>query len=203
VDEFFTFVPDPSSEKGFKLVYSDVGLGYEFIESLDPAIPLQRYDFVHGLGTVGEIANDNGLRSYNEEIQQYYLDPNLDILIAELGLEEEDIILFPALFEPPQGCGDYAAALIPGTANMQLYSYPDGRTVVLPPDPFLRPEGTTPALDPFILEFESLLPETLEYVWIDDFYSYHYGLGEVHCGTNVTRTPSVDWWTEARHLITD
>jgi protein-arginine deiminase len=38
---------------------------------------------------------------------------------------------------------------------------------------------------------------TLTEVPIDDWTGYHSGWGEVHCGTNVKRTPpspSTDWW---------
>ena len=35
VDEFSTFVPDPASAKGFKLLVTDTEVGYEFFESLE------------------------------------------------------------------------------------------------------------------------------------------------------------------------
>jgi protein-arginine deiminase len=203
VDEWLTWVPDPSSEKGFKMVYSDVDLGLEFMDTLDGSTSLSNYQSAHGYGNVNAIINDMALERLQEELRDDYLLPNLEILIEEAGLTEDDIIRIPALFEEAWGCGDLVAALIPGTANLQLHTYEDGRTVLLPPDPFLRANGSPSSSDPFIIEFESLLPEGLDYVWIDDFMSYHYSLGEVHCGTNVVRTPWTDWWTEAMHLIGD
>jgi protein-arginine deiminase len=43
--------------------------------------------------------------------------------------------------------------------------------------------------------FRTALPERKVY-FIDDWYSYHQMLGEVHCGTNARRTPfaNVRWW---------
>jgi len=35
----------------------------------------------------------------------------------------------------------------------------------------------------------------LAVTFIDDWDCYHYHQGEVHCGTNATRTPpSTNWW---------
>ena len=33
-------------------------------------------------------------------------------------------------------------------------------------------------------------------MFVDDWYTYHLSMGEVHCGTNVLRTPDPDaqWW---------
>jgi protein-arginine deiminase len=30
--------------------------------------------------------------------------------------------------------------------------------------------------------------------WIDDWRTYHLGLGEVHCGTNTLRSFADPWW---------
>ncbi|WUO34737.1 protein-arginine deiminase domain-containing protein [Streptomyces sp. NBC_00286] len=30
--------------------------------------------------------------------------------------------------------------------------------------------------------------------YIDDWYTYHLGQGEVHCGTNTLRDTSAAWW---------
>ena len=35
VDEFMSFIPDPSSDKGFKLMVTDTTVGYEFFENLE------------------------------------------------------------------------------------------------------------------------------------------------------------------------
>ena len=50
-------------------------------------------------------------------------------------------------------------------------------------------------------EIEALLPAENEFVWIDDWYTYHLMLGEVHCGSNTRRTPVSGWWEDAMHLI--
>ena len=38
----------------------------------------------------------------------------------------------------------------------------------------------------------------------DDWYVYHMGLGEVHCGSNVVRPPAQpEWWVAGTHLLQD
>ena len=47
------------------------------------------------------------------------------------------------------------------------------------------------------------MPESLELVFLDDWYDYHLMLGEVHCGTNVKRTAPRTWWEDAGHLLSE
>ena len=99
VDEFATFVPDSSSAKGFKLVYSDIDVAYTLMESQDPNTALPKYDDGHRYPTVGSIVNDNALRALNEDLRDDYLLPILDQYKTAFGLTEDDVIRIPALFE--------------------------------------------------------------------------------------------------------
>jgi protein-arginine deiminase len=201
VDEFTTFVPDPSSEKGFKFIVGDVGLAYEFLEAQSASTRLPQYSRDHGYATIGEIVDDSALRAMNEEIQEDYIDPAVDQFKAELGLTEDDIIRIPAIFEEVRGCQGTTVGLIPGTANMTVAPLASGETHLFMPDPFLRPAGDDQGDDPFIAEIEGLLPEGMDFHWLDDWDYYHIMLGEVHCGSNVVRTPIDDWWEVALHLL--
>lgn len=203
VDEFTTFVPDPTSDKGFRFIVGDIALGYEFLESQSASTRLPNYSRDHGFATIGEIVDDNALRSLNEEIQEDYIDPAVDQFKEELGLTEDDIIRIPALFEEVRGCGGSTVGLIPGTVNMTVAPLESGETHLFMPDPFLRSAGDGQQDDPFIAEIEGLLPEGLEFHWLDDWDLYHIMLGEVHCGSNTVRTPIDDWWTAAAHLLSD
>ena len=31
--------------------------------------------------------------------------------------------------------------------------------------------------------------------YLDDWETYHLGMGEIHCGTNTLRNTSAAWWT--------
>lgn len=207
VDEFTTFLPDASAPKGFRLYVTDTTLAWEFLEAQDPSMSLPRYGSDKGYDTVQDILDDRALLNLNNEIQADYLDPNLEVLKAELNLTEDDIVRMPMLFEETWGCGGTTAAFFPGTVNMQVSTLPgEDITHVFMPDPFFR--STTAltdealASDPFIAYIEGILPPNVEPHWLDDWDWYHMMLGEVHCGSNTIRTPSeTPWWEDAMHLI--
>lgn len=200
VDEFQTFVPDPSAPKGFRWIVNDADLAREFLEGMDPDTQLPLYGSSHGYATVGEILDDEELWMMNEELQEDYVEPAIETMKAELGLTDEDIIRIPGMVEEVRGCGGTTVALIPGTANMTVVPLESGETHLFMPDPFLR-EHTGLDDDPFKDEIESLLPEGLTPHWLDDWDWYHTQLGEVHCGSNVVRTPIANWWETAMHLL--
>ncbi|MDP2307012.1 MAG: protein-arginine deiminase family protein [Pseudomonadota bacterium] len=200
VDEFSTFVPDPTAPKGFRFLYADTELGRAFLEGLDPSLSLPQYRADHGYATIGDMLEDDSLWSQNEDMQADYLDPNLAIFKAELGLDDEDIILVPGVFYEEQECGGGALALIPATVNLVVADMGSGPELFLP-DPFLRTDVADQSTDPFIAEVASLLPSSLSLNWLDDWDWYHMAWGEVHCGSNTRRTPIRDWWTDAKHLL--
>lgn len=201
VDEFSSFVPDPTSEKGFRLLYADTTLGRSFLAGLDATTRLPRYDQDHGYDTIGDLVEDDALWAYNEDLQADYLDPNLEIFKTELGLVEDDIIRIPAVFEESGYCGGAALSLIPGTVNLVVADLGDGTTNLFLPDPFLREDDEDLASDPLIAEVTRLLPSHLKLNWLDDWDWYHVQWGEVHCGSNTERAPKNEWWTAAAHLL--
>ncbi len=197
VDEFMTFVPDSTAPRGFRFVINDVPAAYEILEAMDPATPLPRYAgrFNHDYATVGEIVNDTGLRQHNEDIQRDHLDPTTQQMIDELGLLPEEILLMPGLFEEVGYCGRTNAALIPGMANLIVANF-EGDPKLFIADPFIRSDLDDQDSDPMIQAVRDLMPAELDIQFLDDWDVYHLGLGEVHCGSNVLRTPSTaDWWT--------
>ncbi|MDP2314317.1 MAG: protein-arginine deiminase family protein [Pseudomonadota bacterium] len=200
VDEFSSFVPDPTAPKGFRFLYADTNLGRTFLEGLDPATSLPRYRTDHGYANVGAIVDDQALWASNADMQADYLDPNLAIFKAALGLDDADIILVPAVFEENDMCGGAALALIPATVNLVVADMGSGPEIFLP-DPFLRTDDDDQGSDPFIAEVAALLPDSLNLHWLDDWDWYHVQWGEVHCGSNTQRPPTRDWWTDAKHLL--
>lgn len=200
VDEFITTLPDPDSDKGFVLWVTDTALGWQLLEAMPPETALSRYASTHGYATAGEIVEDEALRLVNEDLQAEYIEPNLEILKEQLGLDDRDIVRIPALFEENRYCGGLALALIPGTANMTVYPR-EGEVLAFLPDPFLREDEGDPGSDPLIAEIEALLPAGIRPVWVDDWDTYHAAWGEVHCGSNTRRTPVATWWDEADHLL--
>jgi protein-arginine deiminase len=206
VDELMTFIPDPSSSKGFKLLLADVDAAYAVLASMSASTSLPLYASAHGYATVGAILADGALKALNEDVQQDYLDPIRAQLAAELELEDGDIVAIPSLWERIPGCpysSDYleVAALIPGLLNLTVVNVAAEPLRVYVADPFLRSDLGDQAVDPMIAAFRAAVPSDYELYFVDDWYTYHVNLGEVHCGTNVMRTPGPEWWTKGLHLL--
>ena len=204
VDEFLSFVPDPDAPRGFRFMIADVPAAYDMLESMDPDTFLPHYQDTHGYSTVGELLEDNALRALNEDIQADHLDVTRELFKNEMGLSDEEIVRIPGLFERIQGCSYKAngvAALIPGMLNLTVANFKDETPHIFVSDPFMRTDDDNQADDPFIAGFRAKLPPSFDIHFVDDWYTYHVGIGEVHCGTNVARTPVADWWTAAMPLI--
>jgi hypothetical protein len=193
VDEVVSFVPDPGSAKGFKMVFADVAVAYQLLDALPATASIGRYGNAHGYSTVGALRGDSNLRTLNTDLQRDRIDPMRTKLMTELGLDESDVIRIPALFERAWTCGGRVAALIPGMVNMTIAQV-GGTTHLFTADPFFRASGTTQADDPIIAAFAQLMPAGMTLHFVDDWSTYHMSLGEVHCGSNVRRTPIQAWW---------
>lgn len=200
VDEFVTTIPDPSARLGWKLVIADTELAWQLLLEMDPSTSLPMFNGHKPWTSVSDLLSDPALYALNQDIQAYELDPALEVFVDELDLTEDDILRIPQLFETPNGCGDKVASLFPGMANMVVAPLDDGTTKLFIPDPFVR-ETTSQQSDPFIQHVEQVFPADHELFFVDDFEVYHLLLGEVHCGTNVQRTPQGAWWESAGHLL--
>ena len=201
VDEFTAFVPDPSSPKGFRLLVVDQALAYALLDSLDPAMAIPKYTSAHHYSTIGELVSDDALRAWNEDIQRDHIEPQLELYMESMGLDESDVVRVPGLWEENSWCRNYALALIPGMVNLAVFTEADGPAKLLIPDPFLRDSDMTQAEDAFLAYWDSLMPQGDDRYYLDDWSVYHEGWGEIHCGTNIRRDPGADWWVSARHLL--
>lgn len=203
VDEWFTTIPVEGSRLGWKLVYSDDQMAWDALASMDQSTRLTRFASDKGYATPADILTDSHLRDLNNELTEDVLEPQLQILIDELGLQEDDIIRIPGLFETVSGCGGGVAALFPGMANLIVADDTSGKTTLFVPDPMMRTNISSTDGDPIVASFESVMPPELGVAWVDDWQVYHMGLGEVHCGSNVVRAPydGADWWNEGWALM--
>ncbi|NVB36323.1 hypothetical protein G6O69_00670 [Pseudenhygromyxa sp. WMMC2535] len=206
VDEFLSFIPDPDSARGFKFLITDTNAAWELLEAMDPSTSLPRYAQSHGYATVASMLDDDELRATNDDVQANYLDAVREQLEAELDLDPEDIIRIPGLFERLSQCPYSAApletaALIPGMLNLVVVNLPEEPLRIFVSDPFMRTDTSDQGSDPFIAAFADALPSAYEIHHVDDWYTYHVYIGEVHCGSNVSRTPTDDWWQDGMHLL--
>jgi protein-arginine deiminase len=110
-----------------------------------------------------------------------------NVLIAQTGLTAQEMVPIPFLHMQSSG---YSVAFQPGTVNGIYLS----NTVFGVPDPH---GPTINGADPFQTQLVNVLaPFGVVPHWIEDWNLYHRLLGEVHCGSNVTRAvPANDvWW---------
>ncbi|NXP97776.1 PADI3 deiminase, partial [Vidua macroura] len=188
VDEFLSFVPAPD-RKGFRLLLASPSACYQLLkekqeEGFGEAAMFQGLDRVPK-PTINEILANEELRKFNEYAQSC-ISWNRDILKRSLGLAEPDILDIPQLFQNNAASG--AEAFFPDMVNMLVL----GRHLGIP-KPFGPVVGGRCCLEQRVREL--LEPLGLSCTFIDDFFSYHVLLGEVHCGTNVRRKPlAFKWW---------
>ncbi len=83
------------------------------------------------------------------------------------------------------------SAYIPGAVN----------GVLLSPTRYLAPQQWGPVIggkDIFTEAVNSVYAKAgFTTTYIDDWYTYHIGMGEVHCGTNTLRDTTAPWWPKA------
>lgn len=194
VDEIVNFVP-ATNEKGFKMLIASPMRAKSILERL--------YSEGHGNVLMFEglsRLDDNSQAEIsiqsllsNEKFWEengYFqscMDINRQILIENLGLTDAEIIQIPVLFHERKNGAKRSMAFFPDMVNHLVI----GNASIVP-----KPYGPMiNGIDVFEEAFRHALPERKVY-FIDDWYSYHEKLGEVHCGTNVRRKPFSDrkWW---------
>lgn len=192
IDEFMTFVPAPNP-KGFKLLLASPQKCYDLLyrlrdEGHAEVLLRQGKELYHKPAdiSVADILNNQELAHQNQSYQEH-INWNREILKRELGLDEEDIIDLPSLF---QDNGDgRAETFFPNMVNMIVL-----RQHLAIPQPF-GPKVNNQC------QFEAYVTGVLEPLglvchFIDDWEPYFRGGGEIHCGTNTSRQPFVQKWWE-------
>lgn len=134
---------------------------------------------------IDELLNDNAFWKDNDKYQNY-MDYNTSIFKRELEINDEHIIQIPVLFHPTGK--DRTAAYFPDMVNHLVINKVS--MVPKPHGPIINGECA------FERAFKQAVPER-DVIFIEDWYSYHELLGEVHCGTNIQRKPFLNktWWS--------
>ncbi|MGQ0505076.1 MAG: protein-arginine deiminase family protein [Myxococcaceae bacterium] len=213
VDETMSFVKT-NSARGWAVVLADPMLAISLLQSAQQSgrgatklfTGKQRYGSgVFGGFTDAEVTIDQALalpstaggytvRAYSAAAASK-IEGQLSVLKSQTGITEADVLRVPVLFERDSGLG---IAYNPGQVN-GLYSKDD---TFIAPDPFgpVLPVNGGAARDLFKAATEDALAKAgVTVKWIDDWYTYHLNLGEVHCGTNSIRAiPQAKWWESGR-----
>jgi protein-arginine deiminase len=145
---------------------------------------------------LGEPPLTDDLRA-KQLVVQARVNDGLNTVTTGVGLTAPtDIVRFPQWFMArgsPVGIDDRSGvAYWPGVANMQVWN-----NHLLIPEPFgPRNAAGTDAIKAAI---QANLPAGLTAHYIDCWRNYHIAYGEVHCGSQVRRTPPagmLNWWND-------
>lgn len=194
VDEMVNFVPAKYAPKGFKVLVPDMNLSFDLLEQavaqgngdLEMLAPYANsFGYLrdnHPAVTVASLASDATLRRHAFETQRDRVEPMIDTLKSEFGLEEADLIRVPFLQSPDK------ATLMPNIVNSLVIN---GHLVIS--DPHGPRAGERDLLHGWLRE--RLAGLGLEIHFVDDA-KYHRWAGNVHCATNVRREGfEPNWWS--------
>jgi protein-arginine deiminase len=196
VDETMSFVK-ANTPRGWKLLINDATMARKMLEDARDAghgeltmFDGKRWPTDKGTRdatiTIADVLNDKDVMETSAEAAAE-VDAQLELVRAETGLTDDEIIRVPFLHESVSG---YSIAYQPGMVN----------GIYLSPTHFVAPRPYGPILDgEDIFEKplrDALAAEGIEVTYIDDWSLYHVNEGEVHCGSNATRETSAaqTWW---------
>lgn len=204
VDEIVSFVPDAASERGFRVFIASPSAFEGILQRLhddghsDAVFWEKKFrilrDGSHGPRadkTVSQLLNGttNGDEPYSFEVNKRctaILDDVREELKSGLGLADEDFTAIPVGFKLIDG---KSIGFFPDMVNHLILG-----NVSVVPDPY---GPNVDGRDPLQEAFRKAVGDRAGGVhFIDDWFSYHEQLGEVHCGTNVRRKPDLatPWW---------
>jgi protein-arginine deiminase len=192
IDEFMNFVPAPNP-KGFKLLLASPDKTYDLLNKLrndghSQAVLRQGKQVGDQSAeiSVADVFDNEDLVHQNQRFQEH-IHWNRSVLTQELGLEEEDIVELPALYEADED--GRAKAFFPNMVNMLVL-----QQQLAIPKPFGPQVANQCQLEAYVRGI--LEPLGLVCHFIDDWDTYFREGGEIHCGTNSGRQPFAQKWWE-------
>jgi protein-arginine deiminase len=189
VDEFLSYIP-VSSPRGWALLVADPTMGKKMLTDLSAkglgSTRLHEGKFVFtstgvrvsATKTVAQVLADQDVMS-SSQLAQGKIDKALAIIRDATGLTDDEIIHVPTLFESEFGA---TIAWDPGTVNGIVL----GNRFAAPKAHSALVEGRDSVQKAFE---DALVPRGMVVDWVEDWDTYHINMGEVHCGSNVRRTP--------------
>jgi protein-arginine deiminase len=222
VDEMVSFVPAPGPKyKNWCFLIASPKRAFQLLDSVPAATvvmdgrQLKQGNWGSVTTTAGALRNGTAptpvktaggvamtgkqLRKFNLDKLQKRLDKVRETFEKEAGVEASRTIHVPVIFKP--GDAGLAEALTADMVNMLVVN----NTCVIPKA--FGPVHPGPASDLFyddlVAQLNAKAPG-LTLKPVDDWYTYHAVMGEIHCGTNVNRHPSslsawlgseaAEWW---------
>lgn len=221
VDEFLQFLP-ADNKRGWTIAVKDVPSALAILRDAEASGHGETKAFSIEGGpemTISEVLADAAFLEANERARRR-IEMTLGRLMSETGVTEDELVRVPGLFEIADWDG-YArrasvrAAQLPpppwlaeeGPASEIIY-YSPGDLLAFYPAPvngvlldqeiYILPKQWGPVIDGVdIMEaaIVSIYADAgITAHPVDAWYSHHVSSGEIHCGTNVTRTIDQPWW---------
>jgi hypothetical protein len=144
----------------------------------DPSFPLGR-PVSQTVRQYLELYQGSGVNIIYNENCQANIDAAVATLSGEIGLDDDDFVRIPSLFEPNE-YDNTPVSYVPSMVNMLV----DGNKLIVA-DPFGPREN---GVDVFKADVIGKLPG-FTLCFIDNWNEYHKNNGGVHCGTNARRVP--------------
>ncbi len=207
VDEVVAFIP-ASNDKSWKLVVADPMSAWNLLKAM---VERGQGDtkFLSGLEawsdgleaevlqrSVADIVNNSDLADA-QRVAQDKIQTVIDTLKAETGIQEEDIIRLPVLFEPTYFNPRLFSALTPNPVNLVVL----GRhAIAVAKQHGPKPDGVDLLQEAVVKAFSK---EELQVFWVEDYIQAHGGIGEIHCQSNALRDPALHsvWWESSQMNI--
>jgi len=184
VDEMVCFVPTGSADHPHKVMVPDTETMLNLIEGWmrDGLGELPMLEPFRNPKTVAGIAADQELIGHNRIVQVERINPNIETMKREFGLQDEDFIHIPALVTTR------GSSLVPNMVNSVVLN---GHIFITDPHG-PEVEGSDP-IQEYVKDLLAELP--LEVHFMDD-RAYHRRGGNTHCATNVRREGfDRPWWS--------
>ncbi|MCR9269329.1 MAG: protein-arginine deiminase domain-containing protein [Hyphomonadaceae bacterium] len=223
VDEFLQFLPADTA-RGWTIAIKDVPTALALLHDAQANGHGETSAFSIEGGpsmSINELLADAAFLEDNERARRR-VEMNLERLLAETGLTEAEVIRIPGLFEraewddvaprasvrekdqsPPPWLdeeGPGSEVIVYGPGNLLAFYPAPVNGILLDADTYILPKQWGPVIGGVdILEAEiiKIYAEAGITAWpVDAWYSHHVSAGEIHCGTNVTRTIESEWWAQ-------
>jgi protein-arginine deiminase len=195
VDETISFVK-ANTPRGWVMLRNDPTLAKTMLQTQQTNGYGSTQMFVgkYWTGSVPAAVSINSVLANTEVINESawaatQVQSQVNAIVAATGLTTSEIIPVPFLHEQSSG---YSVAYQPGTVN-GIYSANNNFGAAKPHGPVIN------SVDIFRQQLQNALsPYGVNVYWIEDWDLYHRLLGEVHCGSNVTRAiPTTNTWWES------
>lgn len=211
VDEFVQFVP-ADNERGWTIAVKDVPAALELLRRAQKSGHGNISAFSRkgaSPQTIDELLSDQELLRHNE-LARRKVEINLDILKAQTGVTEDEVIRVPGLFHLSGFSGEFPPPSLPddldwpnekivyGPGNLLAYYPAPVNGLLLDQRRYIVPRQWGPVVDGVDIVQEAVdrayAKAGIDSWAVDDWLSHHQFAGEIHCGTNVTRVMTGRWW---------